>query len=100
MIVGVRSIEQLDERTLGIAWSDEKFSKLDVVTLRRLCPCAQCVDEWTKVPKNIKITEDVRPIKIESVGSYALRIRFNDQHDTGIYTYQKLREINCEAFTG
>lgn len=30
----------------------------------------------------------------ELVGNYALRIRFSDGHDTGIYSWQYLREID------
>ena len=30
----------------------------------------------------------------EPVGNYALRIRFSDGHDTGLYTWKYLREID------
>jgi DUF971 family protein len=30
---------------------------------------------------------------VEPVGHYALRIRFSDGHDTGIYTWRYLREL-------
>jgi len=30
---------------------------------------------------------------MEAVGHYALRIRFSDGHDTGIYTWRYLREL-------
>ena len=35
----------------------------------------------------------VRPVKIEPVGRYALRIRWSDGHDTGIYDFQMLRDM-------
>src|SRR5690606_13212509 len=94
--LGVKAIKQVDERTLGITWSDDKYAEYDVVNLRRKCPCALCVDEWTRAPKldPKQITEDIRPIRIDSVGRYALKIKFNDGHTTGIYTFQLLRDLD------
>jgi DUF971 family protein len=37
--------------------------------------------------KNVLIT------KIDQVGNYALRPHFNDDHNTGIYTWEYLREL-------
>ena len=94
--VGIVAIEQLDPRTLGIKWSDDRESKLDVVALRRKCPCAACIDEWSRKPllKDQDVPEDVRPTVIESVGRYGVSIHFTDGHKTGIYTYKMLRELN------
>jgi len=94
--IRVKKIDQLDDRTLGIRWSDDHDSKYDVVDLRRGCPCASCIDEWTleKKLKPSDISETVRPIKIESVGQYALSIHFNDGHKTGIYTFKMLRRLD------
>jgi DUF971 family protein len=33
---------------------------------------------------------------IEPVGNYAIRIRFDDMHDTGIFTWRYLRELGEE----
>lgn len=92
----VRDIRQLDERTLAITWTDGRENRYDVVALRRACPCATCIDEWTRkqilAPESVP--ESVRPVRIESVGAYALKVRFSDGHDTGIYTFQMLRALN------
>lgn len=37
---------------------------------------------------------EVRATGAELVGNYAIRVRFTDGHDTGIYTWQYLREID------
>ena len=42
------------------------------------------------------VPEDVHPLTIRYVGSYALAFRWSDGHDTGIYSFHYLREI-CEA---
>jgi DUF971 family protein len=94
--VRVKSIRQLDRRNLGIEWTDGRASTYDVVDLRRKCPCATCIDEWTheQILKPESILETTRPVKIESVGQYALTIQFNDGHRTGIYTFAMLRKLN------
>lgn len=91
----VKAIDQLDSRTLKILWSNDIEQTFDVVDLRRRCPCAVCVDEWTHQPKlrPEDVPDTVRPLRIDSVGRYALNIRFSDQHSTGIYTFQSLFEM-------
>lgn len=91
--IRVREIGQIDERTLAITWTDGRKDTYDVVQLRRKCPCAACIDEWTgeKRLKPESVAETVRPVRIDSVGSYAVQIRFSDGHGTGIYTFQMLR---------
>lgn len=91
----VKRIWQQDERTLGINWTDGRKSLYDVVELRRQCRCAHCVDEISKkrTLNPDDVPESIRPVKIESVGRYALTIQFTDGHRTGIYAFEKLREI-------
>lgn len=94
--VRVKSIQQMDGRTFGITWTDDQTSKFDVVELRRKCPCATCIDEWTheQILKPDQIAETTRPIKVDSVGQYALTIQFSDGHKTGIYTFAMLRKLS------
>jgi DUF971 family protein len=91
----VKRIWQQDDRTLAINWTDGRKSLYDVVELRRQCRCANCVDEMTRkrTLNPDDIPESVRPVKIESVGRYALTIHFTDGHKTGIYPFERLREI-------
>ncbi len=90
----IRSIKQIDEMTLGIDWADGRESHIPVRDLRIQCPCAHCVDEMTgeRVLDEDLVLEDVHPITIEPVGRYALRVKWSDGHDTGIYTFQFLRK--------
>jgi DUF971 family protein len=91
----VRKIAQLDRYTLGIEWVDGHRSHWRLSHLRRNCPCASCVDEWSgkKTLDPDSIPDDILCTEVESVGRYALRIRFTDGHDTGIYTFKRLREL-------
>ena len=37
--------------------------------------------------------EDVTITKVEPVGNYAIRIKFDDMHDTGIFTWDYLHDM-------
>lgn len=63
--------------------------------LRLACPCAECVEEMTGQPllDPARIAADIRPVQLELVGSYALRVRWSDGHATGLFTWAKLQEV-------
>ena len=81
---------------LTIAWSDGGESRLQAAQLRRSCPCATCVNEWTgeKILDEKKIPDDLTFDAPEIVGRYALTFRFSDGHDTGIFSFEYLRKLN------
>lgn len=88
-------IRQADDTTLEIDWSDGVQSKYNVFNLRTACPCANCIDELTGKllldPENID--PNVKPKGLVSVGNYAIQIAWSDGHDTGIYTWKRLRAL-------
>jgi len=88
-------IRQAGESALAIRWGDGHESLYPVRDLRLACRCAHCVDEWTGEnrldPGNVP--DDVAPTQIESVGRYAIQIRWSDGHDSGIYSFDRLREL-------
>ena len=43
--------------------------------------------------------KNVEILRIEPVGTYAVRIVFSDNHDTGIYTWTYLYELGIHKFT-
>lgn len=90
-----REIKQLGESGLSITWGDEVTSLFNAVQLRQVCPCAQCVNEWTgqRVLKPESISDDLTLNDISIVGRYALNFRWSDGHETGIYSFRYLREI-------
>ena len=92
MVEAVQIVEESDSE-LSIRWSDDAETHYDALSLRRSCPCAQCVDEWTgkKVLKDSSIPEDVHFTHISIVGRYALNFHFSDGHDTGIFSFAMLR---------
>ena len=94
--VAVKEIYQIDEVTLGITWTDNNESKLNVIELRKKCPCASCVDEQTgqRILKPESVSPQTRPLEINSVGRYACVISFDDGHNTGIYSFKYLRKLS------
>jgi DUF971 family protein len=47
------------------------------------------------------VPADVRPLRIQPVGRYAIQIDWSDGHTTGIYPFRRLRELcECSVCTG
>ncbi len=79
---------------IRVAWAGGPEVAIPAFRLRDLCPCAGCVEEGTgrKLLDPATIPADVRPVKIEPVGNYAVQITWSDGHSTGIYSWRTLRE--------
>ena len=96
-VIEPREIRQEGESGLRITWADERVCLYTAAALRRVCPCAQCVNEWTgqRTLEPEKISEDLTIADLNIVGRYALNFRWSDGHETGIYSFKYLREL-CE----
>jgi ATP-binding protein involved in chromosome partitioning len=97
------SIAQRGPRELGIGWTDGHQSVYEVRALRLACGCAECVDEWTGEGRldEAAVPPDVRPLRIQPVGRYAIQIAWSDGHETGIYPFRRLRALcGCAACRG
>ena len=92
-----REIMQEGEAALRITWADGRVCRFEAPALRRACPCAQCVNEWTgqRVLKPEAVPDDITIGDIAIVGRYALNFVWSDRHETGIYSFRYLREL-CE----
>lgn len=90
---------------LAVLWEDGHESFYPAAMLRRLCPCAVCREERTHGgplrlvhggPDSRTTIRGAHP-----VGNYALGISWADGHQTGIYSFEYLRQIcscpRCEA---
>jgi DUF971 family protein len=92
-----REIMQEGDAGLRITWGDGHVCQFNAPDLRRSCPCAQCVNEWTgqRVLKPEAVSDELVISEIAIVGRYALNFRWSDGHETGIYSFRYLREL-CE----
>jgi len=101
----VRPVElDLDkDRALTVRWSDGRLSVYPIAHLRKMSPSAdqralreeQASNPLTVLPSpKSGDSGPLRAIGAEMVGRYAVRIRFSDGHDTGIYSWAYLRKID------
>lgn len=80
------------EAALEITWDDGARTRLGAADLRGWCPCATCQGHspglrFRPPPPGVAIAG------LDEVGAYAIRIAFNDGHDSGIYSWAHLRWI-------
>jgi len=94
-----REISQESDTRLRITWADGQVCEYPATTLRRACPCAQCVNEWTgeRTLKPEAISDEVEIKDLSIVGRYALNFCWSDGHETGIYSFQYLRDLCSDA---
>lgn len=83
---------------LAIAWSDGRESYFPLELLRRKCPCAACAGEpdvtgYVEKPRPNYGTGSFELMEWQIVGGYAIRPRWGDGHDTGLYSYSFLRSL-------
>lgn len=97
-----RKLDLKKDRGLSIEWADGSTSYFSIAYLRKMSPSAemkQLREEMARNPLTVLPAGAARsgPLVAESaelVGNYALRIRFSDGHDTGIYSWEYLRQID------
>lgn len=94
MIEPTQIIEE-SNALVTIKWSDDVLTSYSAAALRRACPCATCVNEWTgeKILREESIAETTTFDHISIVGRYALTFHFSDGHDTGIFSFKYLRDL-------
>jgi ATP-binding protein involved in chromosome partitioning len=81
-----KKIELSKEGNLVVHWPDGKVEEFAPYDLRKAAPDAAAnVDN---IPLDVKINS------FEKVGRYAVSLVFSDGHDTGIYRFDNLQELN------
>ncbi len=88
------SIEVVNGK-VQIEWEAGSPKTYETFDLRFACPCANCVDENTGVQilKAEQIATDISVTRHQLVGRYGMAIHFSDGHNTGIYKFSKLKEM-------
>lgn len=91
---------ELKENKLILSWNDNTNSKVNLKKLRDECPCVNCKGESVIFDSYIPIKSPFKPAgfyeikSIEPVGNYAIQIIWKDGHNTGIYSYDILKNIS------
>ena len=82
--------------TLSIAFDTGETFALPAEFLRVESPSAE-VQGHGQAQKQIVVgKENVRVAALEPVGNYAVRIVFDDGHDTGLFSWEYLHELGRE----
>ncbi len=86
-------------RTLEVEWDDQVAHVLPCELLRVYSPSAEVRGHTPDQAVLVTGKRSVGITQIELVGSYAIRPTFDDGHDTGLYTWEFLRDLgeNREA---
>ena len=81
---------------MTIRWSDGRVSVFAIHFLRSECTCARCVNEVTglRILDPRTIADDLTVKDAQLVGRYGVKLVFSDGHDDGIYTWERLRELD------
>ena len=92
---------------IQIDWAGGHHSQYSLAYLRDECPCASCTGAHGTEPQRSNYSAPqanpfqmykpaLKMLSVEAVGRYAIRIDWNDGHNTGIYSFDHLRSI-CDC---
>ena len=83
-------------RVLEVAWADGTRYSLSFEYLRVHSPSAE-VQGHGPGQDVLQIAKENVVLKgVEPVGNYAVRLSFDDGHDTGLYTWKYLAELGAD----
>ena len=85
-----------DRRTLTISFPEHRPFDLPAELLRVLSPSAEVQGHSPEQRVTVPGKRNVAISKIDPVGNYAVRITFDDMHDTGIFTWDYLHTLGHE----
>ncbi|MEL0624750.1 DUF971 domain-containing protein [Marinomonas arenicola] len=80
-------------RELELAFADGQSFRLSAEYLRVHSPSAEVRGHGLQMPILQYGKKDVSIQNVEGAGNYALKISFNDGHDTGLYTWEYLYNL-------
>jgi DUF971 family protein len=86
-----------DKRTLEVSFDDGARFSLAAELLRVTSPSAEVQGHSEAQRKTVGGKRNVQILKIDPVGNYAVRLGFDDMHDSGIYSWTFLRELGLNA---
>jgi len=81
------------EKRLDVAFDDGRSFSYPAELLRVESPSAEVQGHGASQKQVVSGRRHVGILELEQVGNYAVRIRFDDLHDSGIFSWQYLREL-------
>ena len=86
-----------DKRNLTVSFDDGNRLEISAELLRVESPSAEVQGHDPSQKKLVLNKQNVEIAKIEPVGNYAVRLVFDDMHDTGIYSWEILHRLGSDA---
>ena len=86
-------------RILEVQYGPNEIYALAAEYLRVESPSAEVKGHGPGQEVTVPGKKNVRILQLTPVGHYALRIIFDDSHDTGLYTWGYLRELGRDEKT-
>ena len=80
-------------RVLDVAFDDGQRFELQFEYLRVYSPSAEVRGHGPGQETLQLGKHEVQVVKVDPIGNYAVRLAFNDGHDTGLYTWDYLYEL-------
>lgn len=84
-----------DRRTLEVTFEDGCRFALPAEYLRVSSPSAEVQGHSPSERKTVPGKRNVQILRVEPVGHYAVRLAFDDMHDSGIFTWTYLHELGA-----
>lgn len=84
-----------DRRSLKVTWDDGRVVNYEAEYLRVYSPSAEVRGHGAAERRIPGGKQRVAIRNIEPVGAYAIRILFDDGHDTGIYSWDYLADLDA-----
>jgi DUF971 family protein len=86
-----------DRRLLNVTFSDGASFGIPAEVMRVLSPSAEVQGHGPGQKVTVPGKRDVAIATITPAGNYAVRIGFDDGHDSGIFTWPYLRELGDDG---
>ena len=87
------------DRVLVVSFADGASYALSCEYLRVFSPSAEVRGHGLVEPLLVRGKEGVGISRIDPVGNYAVKLSFDDGHDTGLYSWDFLRELGAQHAT-
>lgn len=88
-----------EEKALEVDFDDGRSFRLPAELLRVESPSAEVQGHGAGQKTLVAGRRHVGILALEPVGNYAVRIKFDDLHDTGIYSWAYLHELGLRQET-
>lgn len=85
-----------EKDTLTVSFDDESTFALSAEYLRVHSPSAEVQGHSPDQRVTVGGKKNVRISSLEQTGNYALKIQFDDSHNTGLYSWGYLHELGAE----